>query len=375
MMIKINRAGFKLAWVYGFVLALALWPVLGQTASSSSSAANVRYAWGRELTIDDATSGDLLVAGGNVVIRGEIQGDLLVAGGNVRLESHVVGNVRALAGNLELTSTVGRNVTVAGGTVTMTPTAHILGHLSAAAGSLQLRGTIDEGMRAAAGQVVLAGWLNGPAELWLERQATLTIEDKAVISGQLVYHTSQEASLSPAAKVSQTPVWQPLKVSQRHVYGRGWWLGQLGSLFGALVLGMIITHLWPSKLQEFSSTGLRKFWSNFGWGLIWAVGAPLVSFILLITIVGIPIAIIILALYIISLITAQVLAGAIISQIITSWPKFKIYHRLPLMLRVGLGIVVFRLLGWLPGVGGLVLIIGGLISWGAFINMARRQLI
>jgi len=308
-----------------------------------------------------------------VVVRGEVRGDLLIVGGNVRLESHVTGNIRGLAGNLELTSTVGRNVLLAGGTVVIAPSAHILGHLTVAAGSLELRGAIDEGIRAVAGQATLASSLNGPVELWLERQATLIVEGSAIVGDQFIYHASRKANISQRAKFNQAPIWKPLEISRRHAYSRGWWLGQLGSLFGALVLGMIVTNLWPKKLQAISNEALVKPWPSLGWGLAWALGAPLVSLILLVTIIGIPIAIAVLALFILGIVTSQVLAGAIVAQAIFSRLRFKGGVKLPLVVSVGLGIVIFRLLGLLPWLGGIWLVLGAVLGWGAIIIIQRKE--
>ncbi|MBI5466058.1 MAG: polymer-forming cytoskeletal protein [Candidatus Kerfeldbacteria bacterium] len=355
-------------------LLFIVWPALSRAVSLPQVVDGVRYAFGQEIIITEPVNGDLIVAAGNVVVRAEIQGDLLVAGGNIRVESHVAGNIRALGGNLTLASTVGRNVLAVAGTVAFLPPSHILGHVTAVAGSLNLGGLVEGSVGAAAGQAALVGTISGPADLWLERGAVLEVKDTASLAGRLTYHASRQASVSNGAKLSQPPVFESYAATSANSYRRGWWLGRLGSLFGALVLGMVVVRLIPRKLEEVTTEALIRPWPSLGWGLAWAVGGPLTSLLLLVTIIGLPLAVALLAFYVLGLVVTPVVAGATIARYILSWPQFKTLNNWPLLASVSLGIVVFRVLTSLPWLGSILLVLGVIWSWGALIRVQRRTL-
>jgi hypothetical protein len=104
------------------------------------------YIAGGQIDINGIITGDLLVAGGNIVIRGNVNQNIRGVGGNITIEGRVVKNISLAGGNIMIdkSATIGGNVVLAGGNGQIA--GNILGDVTAGIGMLDLTpGTVIQG--------------------------------------------------------------------------------------------------------------------------------------------------------------------------------------------------------------------------------------
>jgi cytoskeletal protein CcmA (bactofilin family) len=358
------------------VFALVL-PVLASNAEDNVNLPTDKvisgnyYTVGQTVEINGRVESDLVVAGGNVLVSGEVGGDVLALGGNVRIIGPVSGNVRILGGNVEIAGPVGHNVMIGAGKLIILPSSQIQGHITAGAGTLEVNGLVEGDVLVGASNVKITGNVKGAVDVWLEHNGILNISKTAVLESQLVYHGNTQAQIEQGAKLAQAPVF---KEWNKNAVEHGWWWGWLISLFGALVLGMVLMSLWSRQIMETGQEILTHTWPSLGWGAIWGVAVPIICIILLFTLIGIPLALVVVGLYFISCLVAQVIAGAAIGLLLKS--KIKgVMDKWSNLVIVLIGIFMYRLLAGLPWVGGLVILAGTLLAWGAVLRVQRKNLV
>lgn len=333
------------------------------------------YGAGQTVEIVGNVESDVVVAGGNVVITGEVGGDVIAAGGSVRITGPVAGNVRVVAGNVYITSTVGKNISVGTGELVLDESSQVSGHITAGAGALELRGVVDGGVLAGAGQVTITGTIEGPVDLWLDREGSLSVRDGAVLGGQLTYRGMREAQISETAELAQAPRFIEWDTRARGDRRAGWWFGGLVSLFSLLILAAVLVGVMPKKVEEVMQEASTRLWQGLGWGAAWAVLAPIVCILLLVTIIGIPLSLALLAVYLLSLIFTQVFAGATLVAYLRRSPALKSVASWPLIWQVVVGVIVYRLIIAIPYVGWVVAVFGTLVAWGAWLQIFKRTLV
>jgi hypothetical protein len=89
------------------------------------------YAAGGTVTIESSVGGNARIAGGNAEIQGtgSVTGNLSIAGGDVMILGPVKGNVHAAGGNVLIDSEIGGDVSTGAGTLELGPNARIAGKL------------------------------------------------------------------------------------------------------------------------------------------------------------------------------------------------------------------------------------------------------
>lgn len=339
---------------------------------SSETVAGNYYRAGATVEVSGKVESDVVVAGGNVIISGEVGGDVLAVGGNIRITGSVAGDVRIVGGNVELAGPVGKNVSVAAGTLTIASSSNINGHLTVAVGALDLRGAVVGSVEGAAGSVIIAGTIKGSADIILDREGTLQIRDTAVIQSPFKYSAYNEAQVAEGAQISQ-----PLQFNQLNLKERSWserfdWLGHLISLFAMLIIGMIFVLTVPKLVEQINSEALIKPWAKIGWGFVWLVVPPIAIIILAVTIIGLPLAIIGAVVYAVGLYMTQIFAGLLVGHWLKNNSKMAWWSKMPPLVIMSVGIIVFKILTMLPFIGGLVVFVGLLWLWGTLISVKKR---
>ncbi len=329
------------------------------------------YAAGESVEVAGSVASDLVAAGGNVIVSGSVGGDVIAVGGNVRITGQVQGNVRVFGGRVELAGTVERNVTVAAGELTFAAGSDVKGHVTVAAGTVEARGHIGGSLLAAAGQVTAAGVVEGPATLWLDRQGVFDIRENASFGDGLTYYSDQEALVSPRATLSQQPQRYPLPVPKR---SSGNWFGHLVSLFGALVLAMVMVKLVPQWLQGAVGLMVKQPLPSLGLGALWLVAAPIAAIIFAVTLIGLPLAVLLGLMYVAGFVLSPVIAGAAVAEL-ARHPSLaqSAFAKLSPFVSVVMGVAVFKVITFVPMIGGLIGFVGTLFALGALVQKLFRR--
>jgi hypothetical protein len=251
------------------------------------------YVAGGEVVLSGEVVGDLVSAGGNVLLAGTVSEDVVIAGGDLNLSGRVGRDLRVAGGRVSLSSQVGGEVLITGGQVQLLPGAMIGGDLVVAGGEVVIESAIQGAVRGAGGNLTLNGSVAGPVRV---RAGTLVIGEQARLGGELTYWASQEATIHPAAEIAGPVTFHLIAGVEQGWLERA--LVRLGLTILLLAFGMTLAAglfavlVFPKVSQELVRTTLQ----NFGVGLLRGFALffvmPAALFLVTLTVVGLPIALV-----------------------------------------------------------------------------------
>ena len=264
--------------------------------------------------------------GANVAIPGEIQGELIVFGANVVLSGKYHKKVKGAAANLILSGTFDNNVEVGGAKITITPT--------------------------------------------------------AMIKGDLVYSTAL-LEQQKGSQIMGKVIRKAMKVREREA--EQWWgkrkkvVASLGILFwilslaAFLIVGTLIHSASPKKTDAIVTTISESPWKSTGVGFVFLVVVPVGVILSLLTLVGIPIGIIAALLYAIFLYISRLYIGVWIGRKLLGFVKKSLATSFfwPFLV----GTILITLVGLIPFVGWLFRLFFLLISLGAMWRVIWRSIL
>ena len=190
-------------------------------------------------------------------------------------------------------------------------------------GDIRVTGTVEEGVVALRGRAI--------------------IESGARVGGDVV--SSESPQVAPGATIEGET--RTVRFSFRAVglfFWFAWWVAATVSL---AILGLLLLRLAPAAMAACLSVARSDVASAVGWGLAVAIGLPVASVALLLTLVGIPLGLLGLLSLAILYSLGYVVASLALGRAILKEPT-SVY----LSFLVGLGIL--RVVGLVPVVGGLV---------------------
>jgi cytoskeletal protein CcmA (bactofilin family) len=264
--------------------------------------------------------------GANVAIPGEVQGNVIVFGANVVLSGKYHGKVRGAAANLILSGTFEDNVQVGGAKITITPTTIIKGDLIYSAALL-------------------------------EQQKGSQIMGKVARKGLRLREREVEQWWGKGKKVIAS-------------VGLFFWILSLPAF---LIAGILIHYAFPKKTDAIVTTISASPWKSTGVGFVFLVVVPVGIIISLFTLVGIPTGIIAALLYVIFLYISRIYIGVWIGRKLLGFIKksFRTSFFWPFLV----GTIVITLLGLIPIVGWLFRLFILLISLGAMWRVIWRTIL
>lgn len=326
---------------------------------------------GNNVSMDGKVDGDLLAFGAQISVPGQVTMDAMLAGSNVNVSGRVGDDIRAAGGTVTLSSPVAKNGALAGGTVTIDKNGSIGRDLQVAGGTIIIDGKVARNLQVAGGQVTLNGVVGGDVT---GQVGKLVLGPTALIRGNLIYQSQQEATMQPGARVLGKK--QFTQVQNRPGYGhrRGPGAGlALFSLLALFVTGAILLAIMPRESDAIASTAVSRPWSSLLIGFLALIAVPVAVLILMITVVGLPIALILLAAYLISLYISYVFAGlAIGGLLLRGTPEAPSSRYLRLLIGLVIIVVLSALLSYVPVLGGLFRFVVLLIGFGALLSERYR---
>jgi cytoskeletal protein CcmA (bactofilin family) len=316
-----KRRGRRRLLLLALVLALA-----GLFAAAPARAADTRsgdqVVIGRSEVIND----DLYVAANSVTVDGTINGDLVAVGSQITINGTVKGDVLAAAQGIAINGTVNDDVRAAGQAIVLGPSARVAGDLAIGGLSLESKaGSLVQGdLLIGAYQALLAGQIG--RNIWggMDRaelhgsvggnldiavsgddsvsgmqftpvgpvaiptvHPKLTVADSARVGGRLVYESSAEATIAPAAQIAGGVAYNRLTAAQPAVPAPSIpGLPYLRRLVGLLLIGLLLLWLAPAWTRRLADSVEAQPLPDLGWGLVAFVGfVAAVAAILVLTIV------------------------------------------------------------------------------------------
>jgi cytoskeletal protein CcmA (bactofilin family) len=361
---------------------------------AAALAADFRAAEGRQ-EVRGAVDDDVYIAGDEIVVSGEVTGDVFAAGRRVRLTGSTGQSLFAGAQDIDISGRVDHSARVAGQNVTVSGTIaqDLLGagqamiieadgsvgrDIWAGGQDLTVDGSVGRDIRGAAASVTISGTVGGNVEVDSE---SVTIADGAVITGDLVYTSSNEADIDPGAEVAgevtrREPEARPADDSNPVVDTI---LGFLRGVAGSFVLGLVLLWLVPALLPTLAKTMRTSVAPSLGIGLAGLFAVPVIALIAFVITLFIgafgSIPVLMLAVYGFLLLLAKAAVGYLIGQMVLKQNEGGSFG--DSLKALAVGVTLLTLVELIPFVGGLVGFIVAVLALGAgilaFVNWRKSR--
>jgi len=354
-----------------------------------AAAADVRRAQSISVPAGETVHNDLIATGGSVRIEGTVEGDVIAFTRDLAVTGHVTGDVIAFAeeavidgivdGNVRVFSrgavlqgTVGKNVSAFGRSVDLISKANIGGGMIVLAGEMDLDGKIQRDLLGLVGRSNLDGLIGGQA--WVHG-GSLMVESTAEIRGPATFEGPQQPVIEAGAKLAspiRTEITQDVRRTRRSTARVA--IRAIVSYGAALAVGILLLVIFPgffsATLHEAGKIGLP-----IGIGALALItGAFLLVLGILLLIVGIAAGVAGVMAYAPILYVAQVFVG--------TWLGNRVMGQPPAVTsavvgRMAVGLLILRVAGLIPFLGGLVWL--AVLLWGTgavllgFYRMSRAE--
>ena len=327
---------------------------------------------GPSVRIDGTVEGDVIAFTRNLTVTGHVMGDVIAFAGETVIDGNVDGNVRVFSRSVILQGIVAKNVTAFANSVDLISKANVGGGMIVFAGEADLDGKMQRDLLGMVGRTDLDGLIGGQA--WI-RGGSLTVASTAEIRGPATFEGPQQPVVESGAKLAspiRTEITQETRRNRRtaaRVATRA-----IFSYGAALVVGILLLVVFPgffrATLREAGAIGLP-----IGIGALALIaGAFLLVLGVLLLFVGVGAGVAGAMAYAPILYVAQVFVG--------TWLGNKIMGEPPAVTsavigRMAVGLLILRVAGLIPFLGGLVWL--AILLWGtgavllSFYRMSRGE--
>lgn len=292
-----------------------------------------------------------LIAGNTLTNKAKIDGLSFGAGNNVTAEGEVTYGF--YAGNvININEKVEKDLFVAGNSINIGSNTKIGRDLFVAGNSVVINTNVTRDLRAGGSSVSLQGiTIGGDAYIEADR---ITFDEKTVITGTLYYPSNANVTNIDKASIGNIEVKEVVvdeKEIERGIRGFSIWMFVL-FLAAAVITLLILLGLLPSLREKLDKVKVDfnevAITSLIGFGVL--VLLPIASVFTIFTGLLTPITLIALALYCVCIYLAPLFASYIIGSKINK----ELFKKKGLFLSVFIGVVLVRIVGVIPFIGGLI---------------------
>ena len=245
------------------------------------------FAFATNVTINGTVNGDLFSAGQTLVVNGAVTGAIRMAGSVLLVgdQAQIGEDVVSTGYSLEVRegSEVGRDLLFAGAQLLLA--GDVARDVQVAASAFELRGTVGRDVRSELGSTNQAQ-AGLPPTMFMPQSSVaipsvplgLTLDPGAKIKGDLAYIQDEELTV-PAGLVGGNvdfSVYTPeITTPQAPTFGERvtvWALNFLRSSVAHILIGLLLLWLFPAFVKGLSETLKTRLWPSLGWGAISWVG-------------------------------------------------------------------------------------------------------
>jgi cytoskeletal protein CcmA (bactofilin family) len=337
---------------------------------------NDLVAAGPSVRIDGTVEGDVIAFTRNLTVTGHVTGDVIGFAGVTLIDGIVDGNVRVISRSVMLQGNIGKNLTAISNSLDLSTKGNVGGGAIVLAADGDLDGKIQRDLLGLIGRGDLEGLIGG--DVWI-RGGSLTVASTAEIRGPATFEGPQQPEVESGAKLAspfRTEITQEIRRNRRTEART-----VVRALFGyvaAVAVGIFLLLVFPgffrATLRETEGIGLP-----IGIGaLALLAGAFLLIIGVLLVFIGVGAGVAGAMAYAPILYVAQVLVGA--------WLGNKIMRAAPgdsgaalsgWITRMAVGLLILRVIGFVPVLGGFVWL--AVLLWGTgavllgFYRMSRVE--
>lgn len=322
------------------------------------------YAVGGSVSISGAVEGDAFIASGAATINAPISADVLIAAGSVQIHAPVGDDVRAVGGEITLADEVVGDIVVAGGSLRILSTAVVHGDIIFYGGELTVEGAVDGSIFGSAESVRIDAAVRGNVELHAYEE--LVLGDRTHIDGYLTYESSKELVRSQNAVIVGDIQREEISLREATLSPEVFLFPLLMLLFAALTVYLLLRKRLPGMVRIISS----NYGVNGLVGLAILGGVPFAVLILFVSVLGILAGLLLLTLYaafvIFAYILASIVAGVWLMKLITKKEQVS-------AISVGVGVLLFQTLAFVPFIGFLAILALIAITMGSLAREAYSR--
>ena len=314
------------------------------------------YGLGGTLAISGEARGDVLTVGGNVTVNGNVAGDLAIMGGVVQVHGVIGDDVRVIGGEVTIANVVKGDVVVLSGTLSILSTASIEGDVLVLAGDVRVDGPVEGSVYGGGDRIRINAAIGG--DVSVRATELLTLGDAANVAGSVIYKSQSDVVRAQNATVGgmvRKDVILPVSGRER---ARDALMGSLIFLFAALTFYFVLRASFERSADALT-TSYGKY-GLLGFGVVFAV--PFLCVLLISSVLGMVVGALLLLLYGILMGTAWVGLGIVVGLLME---RYVFKDRIPAVVSVVLGTVIFNILLFVPYVGAPVAVVAWLMVLGS----------
>ena len=324
-------------------------------------------------------------AGDNVIEEGNYESSRLVAGNRVNATATVDG-ISFIAGNevildgsstygfyagntLSMSGSIEKDLFIAGNGINILGDANIGRDIYVAGNGVKISGTVGRNLNVGASSVNLSGaTINGDAYV---ASTLIVLDEKTVITGKLIY--DEDASISGLDKATVGSV-ETKKMSNEQIVNYNPMTNVYSfivSAIAAFIVMLVLFYLIPKskdKLDTLKFDGSTLF-KTLVIGLAVLFLLPFILVLAIFTGFLTPLALIFVVIYAVSIYLAYLLSYYVVGNLITT----KLIKKDNVYLSLAIGIVLVKLLMYIPVLGGFISLICLLYGLGLVFNFIKAR--
>ncbi len=315
--------------------------------------------------IEGRIDGDLVITTGDLTISGTVTGSVTALSSArvlVTADGSVEGSVRALSAQVTVEGAVGGDLFATAAATTVAASGRIARDVIVFGGTANIVGSVGRDVRGRVINSSVQGNVGRDVDLAVD---VLTIGADAQIGGDVLYRSSNEASISSAADIGGQVVQLPAQ--SNFLFGVILTIANVVGSLAFLVAGIFI--LWLLRGTSARAVGMvtRHPLKTFLVGLAALILGPILVLLLAFTLVGLPVAAILLFGMLVALVFGPVPA-------VTALGDRLLRGRGGLFGAFVVGAILWRLGIWLiPFVGAVLFLVGLVWGVGAWLMAGWQQ--
>jgi cytoskeletal protein CcmA (bactofilin family) len=311
------------------------------------------FAHGHHVKIEGTVDGDLYVFCQGADIEGHVTGDVIAFAQMLRVNGKVDGNIRSFTNTTWVSGNVAKNLLTFAETVTIDHAGKVGGSVTTFVNTLTIDGGVGRDVLAFVNETTIAGTIAGGIQA---QGNTLRFNSGAQVNGPVKFKGNSPPEVSSGAKLAIPVVFTQLEHHKRYE-DSGFYVWRVIWTAAVILFGLVLFVLLPNFARS-TVDSAERYGASFGLGVLVLFGVPIAAFIACITVVGMMIGISTFILWMTTLFCAQIVVGTIVGQ----WLMGHTRETWQLIGRMVVGVIVVRVLGMIPFLGGWVRF--AVVLWG-----------
>jgi hypothetical protein len=263
-------------------------------------------------------SGDLFVAGGEVAVNSTVKGDVWASGGIVNVSGTADGDVRAAGYRVTLGGVVKSGALVFSNSFVQESASEVWGDIIFYCEKARLLGITQGSIKGTARVMTIEGSVEGGVNVRAER---VVIGSEALIGGDLIYESPNEAVIGQGARVLGGVIRTEPKGEGAAEPGPGGILGFSTSMklvwfIGMILAGLVLCVFASDTLDRTDKTLRSSPFVSLLAGFVLLVCVPFGLIVLFVAVVGWPLMVMLALLYLAAVIFSGIFVGLSVGRLV-----------------------------------------------------------